>query len=273
MESPQSKRPRTDQRGTRKTSSETKPSNEDLLKSGNPFMPMFLHFRDELDEHHDRRERVIKTSRDVTALSKKLIFSLQRCRQLNSPIPADLEDETSSRLAEIDKLLNAVSPDLQSINAHRYQRNISGGLQEFMEAICFRHYIVTGRLLSYAEAQAAVPGGIDLTPQDYVLGVFDFVGEVMRFGITMVALSGPGNPGNPESGAQRILLDLRNLREAFKNLDGYLGKDVKQKMAVMEACVAKVENAVYTVIVRGSEYPNGRIPDLGSTNDPPPEME
>jgi len=36
-----------------------------------PFMPMFETFRSELDEHHDRRERVIKASRDITALSKK----------------------------------------------------------------------------------------------------------------------------------------------------------------------------------------------------------
>ena len=38
----------------------------------NPFLPMFGAFRGELDEHHDRRERVIKVSRDVTALSKKM---------------------------------------------------------------------------------------------------------------------------------------------------------------------------------------------------------
>ncbi len=37
-----------------------------------PFMPMFENFRNELDEHHDRRERIIKASRDITALSKKM---------------------------------------------------------------------------------------------------------------------------------------------------------------------------------------------------------
>jgi len=37
-----------------------------------PFMPMFETFRDELDEHHDRRERIIKASRDITAASKKM---------------------------------------------------------------------------------------------------------------------------------------------------------------------------------------------------------
>jgi hypothetical protein len=33
---------------------------------------MFDGFRTELDEHHDRRERIIKASRDITAASKKM---------------------------------------------------------------------------------------------------------------------------------------------------------------------------------------------------------
>ncbi len=36
------------------------------------YTAMFERFRDELDEHHDRRERITKVSRDVTALSKKM---------------------------------------------------------------------------------------------------------------------------------------------------------------------------------------------------------
>lgn len=40
--------------------------------SSSPFMPMFETFRAELDEHHDRREKTIKASRDITALSKKM---------------------------------------------------------------------------------------------------------------------------------------------------------------------------------------------------------
>lgn len=37
-----------------------------------PYLPMFDIFRSELDEHHDRRERVTKSSRDITAQSKKM---------------------------------------------------------------------------------------------------------------------------------------------------------------------------------------------------------
>lgn len=42
------------------------------VANASPLMPMFEAFRDELDEHHDRRERIIKASRDITALSKKM---------------------------------------------------------------------------------------------------------------------------------------------------------------------------------------------------------
>jgi hypothetical protein len=38
----------------------------------NEYTSMFEGFRDELDKHHDRRERIVKVSRDVTALSKKM---------------------------------------------------------------------------------------------------------------------------------------------------------------------------------------------------------
>lgn len=131
-----------------------------------------------------------------------------------------------------------------------------------MEALVFAHYIRTGTLLPLKEAQEFV-GGVELTVADYVLGVFDFVGEAMRFGITMVALGGVGEEGGD---AGCILMDLRRLREEFEALDtqgsGLLGKDVDRKMVVMKQCVEKVENAVYGVIVRGSERPKGWVPDL-----------
>lgn len=41
-------------------------------QAATPYMSMFEGFRNELDEHHDRRERIIKASRDITAASKKM---------------------------------------------------------------------------------------------------------------------------------------------------------------------------------------------------------
>jgi len=49
---------------------------KDNKSSTSPFMPVFEFFRAELDQHYDRRERVIKVSRDITALSKKMLVTL-----------------------------------------------------------------------------------------------------------------------------------------------------------------------------------------------------
>jgi hypothetical protein len=55
-----------------------KRSRDEAMAEGKPeqapsrFAAMFEGFRKGLDEHHDRRERTIKASRDITAASKKM---------------------------------------------------------------------------------------------------------------------------------------------------------------------------------------------------------
>lgn len=46
-----------------------------MTESTPNILSMFEGFRDALDQHHDRRERLIKISRDITALSKKMYAS------------------------------------------------------------------------------------------------------------------------------------------------------------------------------------------------------
>ncbi len=53
-----------------KTFDGPKPAQKPVAVSA--YTAMFETFRDELDEHHDRRERIVKASRDITALSKKM---------------------------------------------------------------------------------------------------------------------------------------------------------------------------------------------------------
>ncbi|KAH8144429.1 uncharacterized protein LAJ45_11597 [Morchella importuna] len=220
---------------------------------------MFNYFRDELDEHHDRRERVIKASRDITALSKKMIFTLQRARKLLAPLPASLDKEYQTRHSQIQALFSSIAPDLQDLNAHRYARQISGGIQEYIEALSFHHYLLTGSLIPLASVRDNVRNLIEITPADYILGIFDLVGEIMRFGITMIATRGD---------VSKLLRDIRELRMQFEALDtsvgggGLLGKEVSKKMGVMQTCVEKVETAVCGFIVRGSERPKGWVPEL-----------
>lgn len=144
-----------------------------------------------------------------------------------------------------------------------------------MEAVSFQRYIETQQLITYEEAQKTIPAGVALTEDDYVLGLFDLVGELMRFAITNMATNGTlprGGQEDQDPGSQRdILMDLRALRTGFESLDTTTGvadgsplkRDVEKKMEVMKTCVEKVENAVYGMIIRGRERPKGWMPDLG----------
>ncbi|KAK1082226.1 hypothetical protein LTR33_004070 [Friedmanniomyces endolithicus] len=198
------------------------------------FMPMFEHFRAELDEHHDRRERITKASRDITAASKKIIFTLQRVRTLNLLIPQHAVKANKQYYDAITAQVSAVSKDLQGLNAWRYNRQITGGCQEWMEAACFQHYLETASLLSHDDAAQKLKEldpngpGIRLSPEDWVLGVYDMTGELMRFAITAMATSGElpsiKSPSSSEAmdvdnaatrQQRNVLTDMRGLRAAL----------------------------------------------------------
>ncbi|KAJ6442679.1 hypothetical protein O9K51_03854 [Purpureocillium lavendulum] len=233
------------------------------------FHDMFAHFRDELDEHHDRRERIVKASRDVTAQSKKIIFALQRVKTLNKEFPAGTQKDMDARMAEIARLLASVAPDLQSLNRHRYTWPMRC-LEELVEALSFAHYLRHQRLITPAEAQAAIPVPTDtaqqplspppppleLTPGDYMYGVFDLFGELMRFATVQRAqvIAPPEGPaGEAAEGGRTILRDIQELGCAFEMLPGVPTKDFRNKMDAMRQSVRKVENLGYGLVVRGKE--------------------
>ncbi|KAK5049418.1 hypothetical protein LTR84_004347 [Exophiala bonariae] len=242
-------------------------------EEGSPFIPIFESFRTELDEHHDRRERIIKASRDITAQSKKIIFALQRVRELGRPIHASITNQIKPMYSTINDLFTGIIPDLQGINAYRYRSNITGGTQEFMEALLFQHYLETQHLLDYEGAAKRLPEGILLTYEDYVLGVFDMTGELMRFAITYMATNGrlPGSSGSGSADSS-ILTDMQQLRMELEGLDtggSYaLNKEFAQKLKTTRQSTEKIESGVYSMIVRGKERPKGWRPDVSLSDGP-----
>ncbi|KAI0108889.1 Translin [Nemania sp. FL0031] len=240
----------------------------------NAYTSMFESFRDELDEHHDRRMRIGKVSRDVTALSKKIIFSLQRVRKLSQPIPERIQSEIDGRLKEIAELLATIQPDVQGMNRHRYPLIC---LEEFVEAVTFAHYLRHQTLMTPEEAQAALPttaeaAAIPLTAADYVFGVFDLTGEMMRFATAVTALSGgiptgegkAGGEGEGEDGKRTILTDMQDVSSMLQICPTVGGKTIvyAKKLGIMVEQVRKVERLGYGVAVRGNERPKGWMPDL-----------
>ena len=137
--------------------------------------------------------------------------------------------------------------------------------------------------MSKIRALDAEGPGVGLGFEDYVLGIYDMTGELMRFAITAMATSGalprPEGAGGSGSDAmdvdsasasaasqRTILTDLRQLRSALESLNtsgtGPFGKEADKKADVMRQSVEKVERALYGLTVRGAERPKGWMPDL-----------
>lgn len=225
------------------------------------------------ERHHPRHSQ-------LTSIS-------HRVREIGQPIPETLLSSYQDHQTIIRERLTAVAPDLQGTNAYRYARNISGGCQEFMEATSFQHYLATGHLLSYPEAvdgvkklDASGGPGVHLSPEDYLLGIYDMTGELMKFAITTMAIFGTlptiGESNDQGEGEvvgkavkRSVLTDMRELRMALEGIDAKTGpwaRDVDKKAEVMRTSVEKVERAFYGVVVRGAERPSGWMPDVTETN-------
>ncbi|RPA79442.1 Translin [Ascobolus immersus RN42] len=231
-------------------------ASKSVLDESNPFKTLFEGYRDRLDDYHDRRERLIKNSRDVTALSKKLIFHLHRLPP-NADIP---EDDKLPFLAQIRTLLDVIPPEFENLDPYRYQQNVSGGLQEYIEAIATLYYMRHRKLITFEEVRASIPAAIPLSADDYCGGIFDLTGELMKFAITTLAKD--RSKGTKDFW---ILRDLREMRVAMTAVDPGRGtraaRDWDKKSQVMRQSVEKVEAAVYGVVVRGEERPEGYVGD------------
>ncbi|KAJ4291459.1 hypothetical protein N0V88_006055 [Collariella sp. IMI 366227] len=233
----------------------------------------------------------------------------KRVRNIDAILPANIQSEVDARLVDISKLLAAIAPEIQGINRYRYARSLMC-LEELVEALTFAHYLRTQTLVSHDEmnpviedltrkgataedqvmADAADTAGttisnptaaaaptssptVSLTQDDYLYGVFDLTGEMMRFATTSTALTGTMASGvqsfdNPaaekDEQPRTIVHDMHELGTFFEMLPVGRGNRYQweKKLEVTRQSVQKVERLGYDRIIRGAERPKGWIPDL-----------
>ena len=135
-------------------------------------MLAFQDFRQEFDDHNDRRERLIKVccsvarlwlwltsrklSRDATNLSKKVIFLLQRIATEETDedeAVAAAVQQSRQKFAEIIPVFSQMRAELAPGTFWRYQKTIAAALQEYIEARAFAHYLEHRTLLTFAQVQ------------------------------------------------------------------------------------------------------------------------
>lgn len=221
---------------------------------------VFSKYAEYLNLLNDKRERVVKASRDITFNSKKVIFQVHRISKNNKDevLGKAEKDLAAVRDQHVSRLVN----ELQGTDFWKLRRAYSPGIQEYVEAATLCKFCTTGDLLNLDEINAALlplsdPSlePLQINILDYILGLADLTGELMRLAIGRVS------DGELEY-AEKI---CRFVREIYRELTLVAPKmddssDMRSKMDTMLQSVMKIENACFSVHVRGSEY----IPLLGS---------
>ena len=164
------------------------------------------------------------------------------------------------------------------------------GLQEYIEALTFLHYLQHKALMSLPIIQERLTYKSDPTsndadmgqpvscgdnsssdlhvpipPLEYFLGVADLTGELMRLAINSV---GNGDLDTPIEVCQF----LRELELGFTSL-GNASREINRKISTLRQSMRKVENACYTLQVRGSEIPKHMLVDVLAKDSNPPMID
>ena len=163
----------------------------------------------------------------------------------------------NTHLSKITESLNSIAPDVAGLNRYRYWLPC---LEELVEALSFSHYLRTQTLLSPSVAQAAVPAGIPLTERDYIYGVFDLFGEMMRFATGKTRARGVLVASESEKG-RSVLEDIRDLGCTFETLPKVPDKAFGVKLDAMRGSVKKVEVLGYRLVIQRGEHAEGWVPD------------
>lgn len=144
----------------------------------------------------------------------------------------------------------------------------------------FLHYIRHRSLISLEEINARLvfmrtekvdpKGSVDtlqpgaqvltfqVTPSDYLLGVADLTGELMRMCISSV---GNGDIDTPFQLSQF----LRQIHDGFSYIGNTGPYEVSKKLHTLRQSLGKVEDACYALRVRGSEIPKHMLADVFSS--------
>lgn len=216
--------------------SEQGKDNEDTCDQ--EILDFFIECSKKLDSHHDRYERLVKLSRDITIESKRVIFLLHRIQDESTK--EKLVKEADSKLQFLvttswnkvaKELLNqdhyhylrAYSPGLWHNSYHSIIEIISNqplplfykGLQEFIEALSFLNYVKLGQLISLTYIQSKLTYSetlvVTIPVQEYLLGIADLTGELMRMCINAVGRGQTALVSN-------TCCSLRKIHEALASL-------------------------------------------------------
>ncbi|THF94702.1 hypothetical protein TEA_015564 [Camellia sinensis var. sinensis] len=204
--------------------------------------------------NNDKRERVVKASRDITINSKKVIFQVHSAdvatlfsyNRMSKHNKEEVLEKAEKDLAAVtDQYVARLVKELGGTDFWKLRRAYSPGVQEYVEAATLFKFCKTGTLLNLGEINGILlplsdPSldPLQINVLDYLLGLADLTGELMRMAIGRIS------DGELEY-AEKICRFVREIHRQLTLLapDMDDSNEMKTKMDTMLQSVVKIENA------------------------------
>lgn len=139
-----------------------------------------------------------------------------------------------------------------SHTAHPLGEDITCKLNYFKACNCFQATDDDGDCSAAPEPPKTL--FVTIPPTEYMLGIADLTGELMRLAINCV---GNGDFEKPFE----LCCFMRSVFDCFTAISS-LPRELHQKIRVLKQSLLKVEKACYTLQVRGSEMPKHMLRDV-----------
>ncbi|XP_063221690.1 translin-associated protein X [Bacillus rossius redtenbacheri] len=248
------------------------------IDENSPIIQSFRKYSAELDAKHDKYERIVKLSRDITIESKRIIFLLHNMDRDSKS--ASILEEAETRLGRLlETHFFPIAKELHKEDPYQFHRAYTAGMQEYIEALTFYRYLKGEALEHWDSVQKGliytVPESAQeeepamevdkeetstevsafLLPTDYFLGIADLTGELMRKCINNLGL------GKMES-CYHTCAFVRQIYNGFLGIGNTGTKEMSRKIFTLRQSLAKMEYTCYTIHVRGSEIPKHMLADV-----------
>ncbi len=184
----------------------------------------FEEMRNEMRSFDEKREGLIQKSREIERKSKKAIYCAHRgdvkgCEKMLLGIRKEVERV----LKEIEE-----DPSINKIGA------VNACLQEYAEAELFYGFVKEGKIPTRKEI------GIDT--ENYLLGLCDFTGELMRRNVVL------GSQGKTE--------EVKKIRDFVDEIFGemlefnFRNSELRRKFDSIKYNLNKIESVLYDLSIR-----------------------
>nr|CCA27202.1 conserved hypothetical protein [Albugo laibachii Nc14] len=184
--------------------------------------PEFAGISQDIQKLDEKREVIIKRSREILKASKQAIFALHRKDTASA----------SSKLQEAEIVIKDLASLINSDPVNLKVGAFTASLEEYVEAKCFETYLHESVLLPFSAVtpfQVAYP--------EYIGGVIDFTGELVRYAIARATVREVEEVKKAQCLVQLIAEQL--VEFDFRN--GFLRK----KYDSLKYNLQKLENTLY----------------------------